>query len=100
VSDGPLFLSLGNKNKDGRLTTRHIRRIVKQLLGFLGVDNSTHGFRHFFATETLKVLPAHRAQKFTRHKSIDMLQVYNDEIQRDEDVELLHKKLEQVAYAS
>jgi len=85
---GPLFSSNSNNSKDQRLTTRAIRLIIKQLLDQLGIDNSVHGFRHYFTTTMVShykgdlLAVAH----YTRHKNLEMLQVYNDAIDAEADL--------------
>jgi integrase len=44
VSDGPLFPSTHLGDRYERLTPRTVRRLIRQALGELGVDKTTHGF--------------------------------------------------------
>ncbi len=87
IKDGALFVSNSGNSKNARLTTRSIRGIVKELLDSLGIDKTTHGFRHYFTTTLIKTYKGDLTQvsRYTRHKSLEMLQVYNDTIitQRD-----------------
>lgn len=87
IKDGALFVSNSGNSKNTRLTTRSIRNIVKELLDSLGIDKTTHGFRHYFTTTLIKTYKGDLTQvsRYTRHKSLEMLQVYNDMIitQRD-----------------
>lgn len=87
IKDGALFVSNSGNSKNTRLTTRSIRNIVKELLDSLGIDKTTHGFRHYFTTTLIKTYKGDLTQvsRYTRHKSLEMLQVYNDRIitQRD-----------------
>jgi integrase len=57
---------------------------IKRQLGFLcklaGIEKSTHGFRHFYITALLKKLEVRDVRKFSRHSSLEMLIVYDDEI--------------------
>lgn len=39
-----------------------------------------HGFRHYFVTHLLKSFDVGTVRKFSRHKSLDMLIVYDDEV--------------------
>jgi len=82
IKSGPLFFSLSNNWLNSRLTTRSLRRIVKDILLYLDIDKSTHGFRHYFTTKLLKEFKwdVMKTRKFTRHNSLEMLLVYNDEI--------------------
>ena len=88
VRDGALFISNSGNSKNSRLTTRSIRRVVKDLLDSLGIDKSTHGFRHYFTTTLIKTYKGDLTQvsRYTRHKSLEMLQVYNDRIITQEDL--------------
>jgi len=81
IHTGSLFISTSNRSKGKRLSTWAIRQIYKKLKISCGTNASMHGFRHFFTTEMIKKnIPLNTVQKFTRHKSLNMLQVYNDEI--------------------
>lgn len=86
--DGALFRSNSNFCRDHRLTTKSIRTIIKGLLNDLGIDGTTHGFRHFFTTRLIKSYKGEllTVSKYTRHRSIQMLEVYNDEVIRQEDL--------------
>lgn len=79
ASDGSLFRSIGNK-KSERITTMTIKREVGSLFDEMGItDRSVHGFRHFYVTELLKTMEIRDVRKFSRHKSLEMLVVYDDE---------------------
>ena len=84
VRSGPLFISNSNNNQGGRLSTKSIRNIVTAFLKNLNIDNSTHGFRHYFTTKLIELFSNDllTVAKFTRHKSVETLQVYNDNISR------------------
>jgi integrase len=79
VKSGALFTSLGNKSSH-RIQTITIKREVKRLTQPLGIDKTPHGFRHFYITTLLKNLPMRDVRKFSRHNSLEMLIVYDDEI--------------------
>ncbi|RXG64767.1 site-specific integrase, partial [Candidatus Atribacteria bacterium 1244-E10-H5-B2] len=51
IADGALFTSQSNNSYNRRLTTRAIRGIVKATLAELGINKTTHGFRHYFTTK-------------------------------------------------
>ena len=76
ITEGPLFFY------KQRLCTRSIRRIVKKELIASNINNTTHGFRHFFTTTLIKQFKGNLLQvaQHTRHKSLDTLQIYNDDI--------------------
>lgn len=81
VKDGALFTSLWGQTKGSRLTTRGLRLIVKNLLQEIEVEKTVHGFRHYFTTVLVKSYKSDllRVAHYTRHHSIEMLQIYNDE---------------------
>lgn len=87
-ASGPLFTSLSNFAKDQRLTTRGLRKITKSLLKDLNIDKTVHGFRHYFTTQLLKTYKGDLLEvaNYTRHKSLGMLQVYNDKVKADSDL--------------
>lgn len=88
IADGALFTSQSNNNKNQRLTTRAIRDIIKRTLNNLDIEKTTHGFRHYFTTTLIKTYKGDLLEvaQYTRHKSIEMLQVYNDNINRKADL--------------
>lgn len=89
IMSGPLFFSLSNNSKGSRITTRSIRRIVKDILNVLDIDKTTHWFRHYFTTTLLKEFwwDILKTKAFTRHASTEMLVVYNDEINHEKNLE-------------
>lgn len=88
IADGALFTSQSNNSRHKRLTTRAVRGIVKETLKELGIDKTTHGFRHYFTTTLIKTYKGDLLEvaQYTRHKSLEMLQVYNDNIKRKTDL--------------
>lgn len=82
VKDGALFTSLWGQAKGTRLTTRGLRLLVKDVLTAVGVDKTVHGFRHYFTTTLVKAYQSDllRVAHYTRHRSIETLQVYNDSL--------------------
>lgn len=82
VADGPLFTSRATNYRYRRLTTRSVRKMVKELFNDLGIDRTTHGFRHYFVTAMLQALDGNirETAKYTRHRALDMLMVYDDNI--------------------
>ena len=85
---GALFRSQSNHANGNRLTTKSIREEIKRLFDLLQIDGSTHGFRHYFITKLIRSYKGEllMVSKYSRHKSIQMLEVYNDEIIREEDL--------------
>lgn len=88
IADGALFTSNSNNSRHNRLTTRTLRDIVKQTLTGLGINKTTHGFRHYFTTKLIKTYKGDLLEvaNYTRHKSLEMLQVYNDNIKQKADL--------------
>lgn len=88
VKSGALFTSKSNNSKNKRLTTRSIRGMVKDLLISLDIDKTTHGFRHYFTTKLIKTYKGDLLEVagYTRHRSLEMLQVYNDTIKKQADL--------------
>jgi integrase len=88
VADGPLFPSWHHNPRFTRLTPRAIRRLIRQALDDLGIDKTTHGFRHYFTT---KLLTAYKgdlleARQYTRHSGLEMLRVYDDRRKQQADL--------------
>lgn len=100
IADGPLFTSQSNNHKNQRLTTRAVRGIVKQILKELGIEKTTHGFRHFFTTTLIKTYKGDLLEvaQYTRHKSLEMLQVYNDNIKKEADLPRFYKAFKGVSF--
>jgi integrase len=88
IKSGALFVSNSNRSKNQRLTTRGLREIIKDVLKQLDINNCTHGFRHYFTTKLIKTYKGDvlEVAKYTRHKSLEMLQVYNDNINHQADL--------------
>ncbi|MDE2173255.1 MAG: tyrosine-type recombinase/integrase [Patescibacteria group bacterium] len=80
---GPFFLTLSDRPSD-RITTMTINREMKALFEKAGVSKTVHGLRHFYVTALLKRFSPTDVQKFSRHRSIEMVQVYNDEMNLEE----------------
>ncbi len=79
AGSGAVFKSLSNRKSD-RITTMTVKREIKKLINPLNIEKSTHGFRHYFITSLLEKLSVRDVRKFSRHKSLEMLIVYDDEI--------------------
>ncbi len=79
VGSGALFKSMGNR-KSERISTMTIKRNLGSLCRGIGIEKSVHGFRHFYITTLLKKLDVRDVRKFSRHSSLEMLIVYDDEI--------------------
>jgi len=79
VGSGAIFKSLGNR-KSKRISTMTIKREFQKLFEEIGIKKTVHGFRHFYVTKLLQSLEVRDVRKFSRHKSLEMLIVYDDEI--------------------
>jgi len=77
--DEPLFTSRNHKN-NGRLTTRSIRRMVKDHLKLIGLEEkelTCHSLRHTFATLALaNNAPLLAVSKAMRHANINTTTIY------------------------
>ena len=100
IADGALFTSQSNNSKNQRLTTRALRDIVKKTLNALGIEKTTHGFRHYFTTTLIKTYKGDLLEvaQYTRHKSLEMLQVYNDNINRKADLPRFYRAFSGVRF--
>jgi len=100
IADGALFTSQSNNSLHKRLTTRALRGIVKETLRELGINKTTHGFRHYFTTRLIKTYKGDLLEvaQYTRHKSLEMLQVYNDNIKRKADLPRYYKAFNGVSF--
>lgn len=82
----PLFVSAGNRNKNGRLTTRTISGIAKRAMRNAGFDSkrlSAHSLRHSAVTLSLLAgADLAEVQAFARHSSITTTQIYSHAVDR------------------
>lgn len=99
-ASGALFTSISNFGKGQRLTTRSIRKIVTGILKELGIEKSTHGFRHFFTTKLIKSYKGDLLEvaQYTRHRGLEMLQVYNDAVKKKADLPRYYKTFKGVSF--
>ena len=93
ISDGALFVSKSNNSNQKRLTTRGLRGIIKKLFNRLEIDKSVHGTRHFFVSQLVKSYKGDLLEvaRYSRHKSLEMLQVYDDNIKLKKDLPRFYK---------
>lgn len=79
----PLFTSISDRNNGGRLTTRSIRRIIKNALRGIGLDSerlSAHSLRH--TTATLNIMlggTLEETQELLRHENPNTTMIYINE---------------------
>jgi integrase/recombinase XerC/integrase/recombinase XerD len=86
VAGDPLFASISDRNKGGRLTTRTIRGIVKAGLRRINIESdklTAHSLRHSFATLTLRAgAPLIQVRDALRHSSVQTTEIYARNIER------------------
>jgi len=78
---GPLFSSLDPAGKgDGRLSKSSLNRVVTEVGNKAGVKAWPHGLRHTAITAALDATKGdvRRVMKFSRHKRLDTLMIYDD----------------------
>jgi integrase len=87
IRSGSLFVSTSNNSRNGRLPARSIGALVKPILRELGISKTIHGFRHYYTTTLLKTYKGSLLEvaQLTRHKSLEMLRIYNDSINQRTD---------------
>jgi integrase/recombinase XerC len=83
---GPLFLSMSPANRHGRLVTRGVYRIIRDLGAEVGVHVRPHGIRHTAITQAIdaaakKGLSIDVVRHFSRHRNIHTLLIYRDELE-------------------
>lgn len=100
ISDGYLFPSKSNKNLNNQLTVRGLRQIVKKVLNKIHLEKNIHGFRHHFTTKLIESYKGDLLEvaHYTRHKSLEMLQVYNDNIKLKKDLPRYYKVFDQIKF--
>lgn len=88
VADGALFVSHSNNSKNQRISTRSVRQIVQDYLLMQGIHKNVHGFRHYFTTRLIKIYKSDLTEvaRYTRHRSLETLQAYNDAVLAKEDL--------------
>ena len=100
IADGALFVSQSHNAKTYGLTTRAIRAIITEALRGLGIEKTTHGFRHYFTTKLIKTYKGDLLEvaQYTRHKSLEMLTVYNDSVKRQADLPRYYQAFNGVSF--
>ncbi len=100
IADGALFVSKSNNSRNKRLTTRSLRGIVKETLKQLGIEKTAHGFRHYFTSALIKAYKGDLLEvaRYTRHKSLEMLQIYNDNIKLQADLPRFYETFKEVVF--
>jgi integrase/recombinase XerC len=101
ISDGPLFVSISNNSKNLRLTTRGLRSIVYKIFKESGISGkSPHSARKYFCTCLIKNFKSDilEVSRFTRHKNLEMLLVYDDAIKMRRDIPKYEKSFEKISF--
>jgi len=100
IADGALFVSRSNHGKNQRLTTRGLRGIIQRVLKGLGIMKTVHGFRHYFTTRLIESYKADllTVAHYTRHRSIETLQIYNDNMKHKKDLPRFYKVFSSVQF--
>jgi len=84
--EDPLFVSLSDRNKGQKLTTRTIRQLIKNSLRKINIDSnklSAHSLRHTFAILSLRAgAPILQVKEALRDSSIETTQKYLHNIDR------------------
>lgn len=77
---GPLLLALDPRSYGKRLGVDGVYQVVKKVGESVGVRVRPHGLRHAAITEALDATGGdlRQVQRFSRHKSYDMLMIYDD----------------------
>jgi site-specific recombinase XerD len=100
IADGPLFTSRSHNSLNQRLTTRSVRNLVQECFAELSIEKTTHGLRHFYTTKLIRAYQGDLLQvaQYTRHRSLEMLQVYFDGVRQEEDLPRYYKTFEGVRF--
>ena len=86
-ANAPLFDSLSNNSKGGRMTTRSISRVCKETMQAAGFDSdrlTAHSLRHTAVTLALIANGGNiqEAQQFARHANIATTQIYAHNLEK------------------
>ncbi len=86
ADNAPLFAGIGNRNREGRLTTITISRIAKTAMRNAGYNSrrlSAHSLRHSSVTiALLNGVSLSEVQAFARHANIQTTQIYSHAVDR------------------
>ena len=84
--DAPLFAGIGNRNRNGRMTTHTISQIAKRAMKCAGYNSrrlSAHSLRHSAVTiSLLGGMTLQDVQAFARHANIATTTVYAHDVSR------------------
>lgn len=101
ISDGALFTSTSNNSRNQRLTTKSIRNLINPILRSLEITKTVHGFRHYFVTQLVKEYKGDLLSviRYSRHKSIEMVQIYDDSVKHKADLPRFYKTFESINFS-
>lgn len=101
IKSGALFVSQSNNSRNQRLSTRSVRELITRFLIDLAITKTVHGFRHYFTTTLIKTYKGDLLEVagYTRHKSIETLQVYNDSIKKKSDLPRYYSAFDGVGFS-
>jgi integrase len=93
---GFIFISDSNnsKTKAEAISTRALRMIFSDIFSAANIENrSLHGFRHYFVTTFLEAVNGDilTTQRFSRHKSITAVKMYDDRKKKKELLPMFYK---------
>jgi integrase/recombinase XerC len=79
-AEGPLFIALDNSSYGKRLKGGGLYAVIQKIGLAVGLKVRPHGLRHAAITEALDATngDVRAVQQFSRHKSLDMVMVYDD----------------------
>lgn len=82
----PLFVSISNRNLNGRISTTAISRVVKTAFKSVGLDSkrlTAHSLRHSAATAMLLAgVDLVKVQQILRHKNVNTTLIYSHFLER------------------
>jgi site-specific recombinase XerD len=97
---GPLFTSDSNNSKNNRLSKQTIWMIVKKYLKKNEVNKTVHGLRHYYTTRLIQELSDLLiVQEFTRHRSLEMLQIYNDRLRKNDELPKYYSTFQKIQFS-
>ena len=84
---GAMFRSRSIPSESGRITIRGLRYIVNTAFEEQGIEKQVHSLRHSFVTRLVKHFNGDvtKVAMFTRHRSLEMVQIYNDAVLMESD---------------
>jgi len=85
LASGPLFPSRSNRTLNRPMSTRGLVNLITEMFRVLAINKTAHGFRHYFTTQLLRNYEGNLMEvaRYTRHRSLEMLSVYNDDLSRE-----------------